>query len=155
MNPKWTLWLPYLCLAVVLDFASMAGAAPWDELLTRNRVEADPDKPYTLTEEHGPWMIMACSFSGQRAGEQARELVLELRKRYKLEAYTYRRTFDLGKDVYGRGVNRFGEPPKMQYRRGSEVDEVAVLVGNYRSVDDSEAQETLQNCNQLSLWWVL
>ena len=124
--------------------AATATAAPWDKVLTLRRVEADPDKSYRLTKENGPWVIMACSFSGELAEEEARELALEMRKRYKLEAYTYRKTFDLGDDVYGRGVNRFGEPPKMVYQRGSQVDEVAVMVGNYASIDHPDAQETLK-----------
>jgi hypothetical protein len=123
--------------------AATADAAPWDKVLTLRRVEADPDKSYRLTKKQGPWTIMACSFSGPKAEEEARQLVLELRKRYKLEAYTYRKTFELGDEVYGRGVNRFGEAPKMRYQRGPEIDEVAVMVGNYPSIDDPEAQETL------------
>jgi len=131
-------------LVVAGGLTTMAAGAPWDKLLTLRRVEADPESSYRLTEENGPWLIVACSFSGEDAEEQSRELILELRKRYKLEAYAYRKKFDLGEQVYGRGVNRFGEPPKMQYRRGSEFDEVAVLVGNYAAVDDPEAQETLE-----------
>jgi hypothetical protein len=123
---------------------AVAAGFPWETVLTLRRVEANPDKSYRLSKDNGPWMIMACSFSGEGAEDQARELALELRKRYKLEAYTYRKTFELGDDFYGRGVNRFGEPPKMQYRLGPEMEEVAVLVGNYPSVDDPEAQATLQ-----------
>jgi len=129
---------------VAVGLTTMAAGAPWDKLLTLRRVEANPQSSYRLTQENGPWMIMACSFSGESAEEQARGLVLELRKRYKLEAYTFRKEFDLGEEVYGRGINRFGEPPRMRYRRGSEFDEVAVLVGNYAGVDDPEAQETLE-----------
>ena len=58
--------------------------------MTPNRVEADPDRPYPVKEENGPWMIMACSFSGDGAEKQAKDLALELRKRYKLEAYTHK-----------------------------------------------------------------
>lgn len=135
-----------LAIGLILGgwLAATADAAPWDKVFTLRRVEADPDKSYRLTKEHGPWTIMACSFSGELAEEEARELVLELRKRYKLEAYTYRKTFELGDEVYGRGVNRFGEPPRMRYRRGAEIDEVAVMVGNYASIDDPDAQETLK-----------
>ena len=134
-----------LAIGLILGgwLAATAAAAPWDKVLTLRRVEADPDKSYRLTEENGPWMIMACSFSGELAAEEARELVLELRKRYKLEAYSYRKRFELGDELYGRGVNRFGEPPKMRYRRGAEIDEVAVMVGDYASIDDADAQETL------------
>jgi hypothetical protein len=127
--------------AWVLETAS---AGPWERLLTLNRVEADPDKVYRLSEENGPWMILACSFSGEAADEQARELVLELRKRYKLPAYIYERTFDLSDGNPSRGVDRFGEPLKTQYRRGNRFEEIAVLVGDYPAVDHPDAQETLR-----------
>ncbi len=119
---------------------AMAGG-PLDKLLTVNRVEADPQKTYALTEKNGPWMISVCSFSGDGAEQQARELVLELRKRYKLPAYRYVKKFDLGKETYGAGIDRFGNPQKMKYARGSQLQEVAVLAGNYPTVDDPEAQE--------------
>ena len=75
-------------------FETADAALPFGNLLTFNRVDADPNQPYRLGEDHGPWMIMACSFSGEGAEEQARELVYELRKRYKLEAFTHRMRFD-------------------------------------------------------------
>lgn len=144
MSGKRGRWLLLVAFVLAGLFSVAADAAPWDKLLTLKRVEADPEKSYSLTEENGPWMIMACSFSGEQAAEQARELVLELRKRYKLEAYTYDKSFDLGERTYGRGLDRFGNPLKMKYQRGGELDEVAVLVGDYASVDDPRAQETLQ-----------
>ncbi len=143
MNVKRISWWPVLC-AVPCVWCSIAAAAPpWERLLVLNRVEADPNKEYKLTETDGPWMITACSFSGDGAAEQARLLAYELRKRYKLPAYTHRVKFDLG-NTYGRGINRFGDPIKMRYRRGPEHEEVAVLVGNYPAVDHPDAQQTLR-----------
>jgi hypothetical protein len=118
-------------------------APPWEHLSLLKQEEADPEKAYTLTEANGPWMIMACSFSGEGAEQQAHDLVLELRKRYKLPAYIYKKRFDL-EEVRGRGVDCFGAPPKMQYRRGNEFKETAVLVGDFTDVDDTEAQKTLK-----------
>ena len=66
------------------------GGSPWQNLLTSNRVEAEPGKTYALTEQNGPWMVMAYSFSGEGADKQAQELVIELRMKYKLPAYTHR-----------------------------------------------------------------
>lgn len=117
-------------------------AAPWARILSFNQVEADPQKSYPLTEQNGPWMIMACSFSGQGAEEQARELVLELRRRYKLEAYSYKVRFEFG-PTHGRGLNHYGGPVRMRYRVDG-IEEIAVLVGNYPSVSDPGAQRTLQ-----------
>ncbi len=133
-----------LSAVVLLSCVSVVTAAPpWETLLTFNRVEADREAVYRLSEDNGPWMIMACSFSGEQAEQQAQELVYELRKRYKLETFVHQARFDL-EDAQGRGLDQFDEPVKMRYRRGSEVEEVAVLVGNYPSVDDPDAQKTLQ-----------
>ena len=124
-------------------------ADPWD-LITLKKVEADPDKDYILKESDGPWLIMVTSFSGEGAEEQARELVLELRKRYKLPAYMHRKKFDLSEDVQGRGIDKFGNPVKMKNRIGSTVDEIAVMVGHFDAIDSPEAQDalhTLKNCD--------
>ncbi len=123
--------------------ASLATAAPWDRLFTLNRVEADPDNPYTLSEKNGPWMILACSFSGEHAKQQAHELALELRRRYKLPAYVFDKRFEFG-EANGRGLDRFGHPIRMRYQAGDDIEEYAVLVGDYRAVDDPDAQATLR-----------
>ncbi len=134
-------------LLLVLALGSMlreCWAAPWDRLLTLQKVEADPNKDYSVTPENGPWMIMACSFSGQFAQQQAQALVQELRGRYKLPAYIYRKQFDLEEEVYGLGVDRYGRPKRMRYQRADEIEEIAVLVGDFPSAEDPEAAATLQ-----------
>lgn len=135
-----------ICIATMVIAAGCCGAIfaapPWGSLFG-NSVEADPNKPYRLSESNGPWMILACSFSGEGAADQAHQLALELRSRYKLEAYVHKVRFELG-EAPVRGVNRFGEPRKGKYRPGSEIEEYAVMVGNYSAVDDPEAQKVLQ-----------
>jgi len=149
MNRNMISWLLILGLASVASVgagfwaATADAAAPWNKLFTRNRVDADPDKAYRLSEENGPWMIMACSFSGEEAEQQAQDLTYELRQRYKLEAYVHKMQFNFG-ETSGRGIDQFGASVRMRYRRGDEAEEVAVLVGNYQGVDDPEAQKTLQ-----------
>lgn len=119
-------------------------AAPWGKLFSSNGVEADPKKSYDLSDENGPWMILATTFSGEGAEKQAKDLVLELRKRYKLPAYVYKKHIDFGK-AEGHGVDKYGNPVKMTYMRGrDQLDEIAVMVGNYRTVDEPEAQEVLK-----------
>jgi hypothetical protein len=48
-------------------------AAPWGELISLRSVEADANQAYPLTEANGPWMVMACSFSGDGAEKQAQQ----------------------------------------------------------------------------------
>ena len=134
--------LRILAVAVTISCAwSPVGEAapPWAMLLTFNRVEADPQKAYRVGEENGPWMIMACSFSGEGAQKQAQDLAYELRKRYKLPAFTHGAEFKFG-TTQARGI--YGAPLKMQHRVDN-LQEVAVLVGNYTGVDDPRAQKTL------------
>jgi hypothetical protein len=138
-----------ICL-IMLSSLALVGrltAAPWDRLMPASRPEADPGKSYELTERNGPWMILAVTFSGDEAEQQANELVLELRKRYKLPAYTHKMSFDFT-DIDGRTVNRYGVPKKMRYQRGKVLEEIAVLVGDYPAVDDAAAQRDMRQ-----LWY--
>ena len=127
--------------------ATVEAAAPWTKLMSNEQVSADPKESYAIRQENGPWMIMACSFSGDGAEKQAKELALELRKRYKLEAYVHKPQIKLEEPV-GRGVDPTGAPARFVYskfnQRQPEIKEVAVLVGNYSSAGDPEAQKTLQ-----------
>ena len=143
MSGKGTFWLLVLVPTFLGVWFSAADAAPpWASVLTFSRVEADPNKQYRLAEENGPWMILACSFSGEGALEQAEELVYELRKQHKFQAYVHPKRFEFG-DTHGRGLDRFGAPLRMRHRRDN-IHEVAVMVGNYPRVDDPKAQKTLK-----------
>lgn len=136
-----SLWLG---LGLVGLLATLAEAAPWEQLLTHKPVDCDPNKDYTVGEDNGPWMIMASGFSGDGAEQQAKELVLELRKKYKLPAYLYHKKFDYSGTTMGKGLDKYGNPVKMRHLRSREVDEIAVLVGDYASDDDPQAQDTLR-----------
>ncbi len=138
-------WVLAFCFVVVGMVANQAQAAPpWKKLIPFKSVEADPKQSYWLTEDNGPWMIFATSFTGEAAEQQAHELVLELRKRHKMEAYMHKRHFDFTEPVYGRGVNKYGGPKRMKYRNSTSFDEIAVLVGNYMSLDAPGAEEDLE-----------
>lgn len=142
--------LPFLSLMTYAVLASSVQAEPiWSRLITSQRVEADPTQEYKLTDGNGPWLIVATTFSGEGAEDQAHELVLELRRKYKLEAYTHSKTFDFTGTVEGRGLNRFGDQNRMHYRRKMELCEIAVLVGNYTSHDDPAGQAALDKIKRM------
>ena len=154
MNGKWTFRLWMVVGVWLAACCGLRAAPPWGELISLKTIDADPNKAYSLTEENGPWMIMTSSFSGDGAEKQAQQLAYELRKRYKLPAYTYKGQFDPG-EAQGRGVDEFGKPRKWKYNkykdskdkekaRHPQLVEVAVLVGNYQAPDEPEAQQTLQ-----------
>ena len=124
-------------------------ATPWQKLLPFKKIDADPNKSYPVTESNGPWMILAMVFHGEDAERQARQLAFELRKKYKLEAYTHVQVFDYTK--YGRswGVNADGSPNVAWRAHEDDVRQVAVMVGNYGSLDDDRATETLKKIKSI------
>ena len=96
--------LGLMIVAVVAFWAAgtTANAGPWGDLISLKSVDTDPDKQYNVADENGPWMIMASTFSGDGAEKQARELVMELRTRYKTTGFlffTYVSIYALGRLV--------------------------------------------------------
>jgi len=135
-----------IALALVASAAARA-ATPWGGLFDTRRVEADPNKPYSLKEANGPWMVMACSFSGPNAEKQAHDLVIELRQKYKLEAFSYQKEFKLDSLNADQDDGPAGAARRRRYKKFKDtpkIEEFAVLVGNYPAIDDDAAQKTLQ-----------
>src|SRR4051812_12367247 len=131
-------------VVVALSAIGFAAPPPWATLVPFKKIDADPNKNYDLEEKNGPWMIMAASFAGPSAEQQSHDLVLELRQRFKLEAYTFRRTYDFSKPTDGLGYSRYGGPRRMRYLTNHKFDEIAVLVGNYPSIDDADLEKVLE-----------
>ena len=110
------------------------------------RIEAVEGKVYTLTKQHGPWMIMVASFhlsgnaeqeEGKSPEEAANELVLELRQRG-IPAYVY--AIETGGDTVATR-DRAGRPVQRTVRRSRSI---GVLAGNYPGIDDDTAQQSLR-----------
>ncbi|HZN32757.1 MAG TPA: hypothetical protein VFB80_03030 [Pirellulaceae bacterium] len=124
--------------------ASAQAAPPWATLIPFKKIEADPNKSYELEEKHGPWIIMAASFAGAAAEQQAHDLVMELRQKFKLEAYTFRQSFDFSKPVEGNGLSKYGGRRRMRNLYNNRFDEIAVVVGNFQTLDDPQLDKTLE-----------
>ncbi|MBA2115631.1 hypothetical protein [Bremerella alba] len=118
-------------------------APPWANLIPFQRVEASAEKSYELTEDHGPWLIMATSFTGPGAEKDANDLVLELRKDYAMQAYTWHQDYDYTDTVVGKGYDRYGGPKKMRYMNDVSFTSFVVMVGNFETVDASGVEKTL------------
>ncbi len=135
--------------AVFLASGTSASASPpWQRIALFKRVEANPKKTYPLSDKNGPWVILAVTFSGDEAAEQANELVQELRSRYKLPAYTYEMDLDFSNPTAGRRTDQFGQPVRMKYRI-ERMHEIAVMVGDFSSSDDAEARKVLKKLRQI------
>ncbi|HVX63631.1 MAG TPA: hypothetical protein VHC19_23615 [Pirellulales bacterium] len=134
-------WLLVALTLVAVPAARVDAAPPWEKIAIFQRIEADPDELYPIAENHGPWIIMCASFAGDEAEDQARELVHELRTRYKLRAYTHEVDFDFAKDDKNRGANQYHQ--RRRRYRVEKMKEIAVMVGDFSAVDDPQAQKTL------------
>jgi hypothetical protein len=107
------------------------------------------EESFELAQNNGPWLIMCASFVGERGEVQAQKLVEELRGSYKLEAYIYRHTFDHSDTIHAIGW----EPPKnndivpvpkqLKAAHADSFEEIAVVVGDFPSLEDNNAQRTL------------
>lgn len=140
-----------LCsVSLVLAIAGVSSAAPpWEAMVPFKRIDADPNNSYPVSETNGPWMIVATTFHGENAEKQAHDLVHELRRKYKLPAYSYKQRYDFSGKERGKGFDRFGRPKVMKYQSNVAYDEVAVLVGDYDTIDDPRADRALQKIKHL------
>jgi hypothetical protein len=128
---------------------AVAGQALWEKLAPRKQVPADPQADYSLTQEQGPWLVLAASFTGTEGEGQARKLVLELRRDFQVPAWYYGMTFKMDPGNPGRGIDADGAPIKRRYKRGDQVVEHAVLAGEFPSIGDPEAQRLLKRIKGL------
>ena len=130
--------------AILLLVSTVRAENPFDYLFFPfEKVEADPGKRYLVTEDQGPWMVLATSFRGPGAEKQAHQLIIELRKEFKLKAFMHRKSYDFSNTVEGRGIVKYGKPKQMVYNLNVQLDEIAVLVGNFESLQSDDAQDLL------------
>ncbi len=111
--------------------------------------QVDTQAMHPLAENDGPWLVLATTFRGESARDEARRLVQELRSRHKLDAYTHEKSFDYTGRQQGIGLNPDGTPKTMRYANAGHVVEVAVLVGDFASCEDPRGQAALQRIKTL------
>lgn len=109
----------------------------------------DADAMHPLAENDGPWLVLATTFRGETARDDAKKLAHELRSRHKLAAYTHEKAFDYTGRQRGVGLNPDGTPKTMRYANAKQVIEVAVLVGDFASCEDPRGQKALQKIKAL------
>ena len=144
-------WIPLVVLAVVLVAHPRVAEAQsgWLPTAWFSQDTVDPKAMFPLAESDGPWMVLATTFRGEGAREDARQLVQELRGSHKLKAYTHEKSFDFTGNQRGLGLNPDGTPKKMRYAKAEQVTEVAVLVGDFASFDDPRGQKMLAKIKNL------
>lgn len=116
-----------------------------------------------LNEQAGPWMVMCASFVGESADVDAERLAAELQKTG-FKPYLYRKSFDFSQPI--EGVFHSANPenvdvlpdgqlvPKRQMMRAARESnnrEVAVLIGDFPTIDDNRAQKALRQIKTLQI----
>jgi hypothetical protein len=143
---------PSVLFVVVVAIGCSGGPAAaqgWLPTAWFSAEESDPAAMHPLAEKDGPWLILATTFRGETARDDARRLAHELRARHKLRAYTHEKAFDYTGEQRGMGLNPDGSPKRMRYANAEKVVEVAVLVGDFASFEDARGQKTLQTVKGL------
>lgn len=146
---RYPLWLPkfvFSCLLVAAVCGTLligsAAAGPPDLLRmfrSAPSVEADVDADYALTQEDGPWMILASTCVGEGSKDRAHRLALEIRSELGLPAFIYREKFDFtGKVDADRRARR------QRYANAYQYEAYAVLVGEYDRVENESIDRDLQ-----------
>ena len=145
-----------LRILVVLLAVSLAGYSAdakaqsgWLPTAWFSQESIDSKSMFPLAESDGPWLVLATTFRGEGARDDARRLVQELRGSHKLKAYTHEKSFDFTGNQRGLGLNPDGSPKKMRFAKAEQVIEVAVLVGDFASFDDPRGQKMLSKIKNL------
>jgi hypothetical protein len=137
-----------LVLLAVACGVKNSDAQIWKRFVPTDRVPADPQGDYTLKQTNGPWLIMAATFTGDGAEDQARRLMLELREQYNLASFLHEMSFKYSDDAAENTNGGYGASQRKRYRREGDK-QYAVLVGEFPRIDDPEAQKTLEQVKQL------
>lgn len=130
-----------ICLLII---SGSAFGGPFDSLFSKP-VEADPKKSYELTQTDGPYLILAKTFSGIDAEQNAKALVLEIRKSLKMPAYVFAKDFKpVLNDEDIRTNDPFGKKPKnLTYRNSAGYRQYSVVVGDFQSPEEKGFQSGL------------
>jgi hypothetical protein len=155
MHRKNQSFLLVVSLATTLVLSAIVSAQ--DRRLPFSRPKAE-DKIPELTEKAGPWLIMVMSFSGENGETQAARLAHELRTKHKLKTYTYTHSFDFDASDHAMGYKvvelsdsqKTIVPKTMTTSSPNRFNETAVLVGDFASLDDPQAQRTLEKIKFLA-----
>ena len=114
-----------------------------------------------LNERSGPWLVMCASFSGDASIRRAENVAEELRSRHGLKAYVFRHEFDHTQKLQSNAIPTWTidensstdhhiVQAKMEPATTASYEEVAVMVGDFPTIDDARAQKTLAKIKSLT-----
>lgn len=128
---------------------------------TQRNAAAGGAEGLMLNERSGPWLVMCASFSGDAGVRKAENLAEELRSRHGLKAYVFRHQFDHTQKLQSSAIPTWKidessasdhhiVQAKMEPATTASYQEVAVMVGDFPTIEDAQAQKTLRKIKTLS-----
>lgn len=137
-------------ICIVAAAAMSASLALADFSLFGNKPAVNPQASLELTAKEGPWLITAFVFTGSEAQSYANKLCVELRRDFRLPAYVFHKEIRQSNEVQGRGIiSGHGNVKAMKHMKDPNVNSYIVFVGNFSSIEDANAQNTLRKVRQL------
>ena len=137
-------------ICIVAAAAMSASLALADFNLFGQKPAVNPQASLELTAKEGPWLITAFVFTGTEAKTYADKLCLELRRDFRLPAYVFHKEIRQSNEVQGRGIiSGHGNVKSMKHMKDPNVNSYIVFVGNFSSIEDQNAQNTLRRVRQL------
>ena len=134
---------PAFCIGLILSTCSVASA----ELPSLLRIfgkakpaQVDPSMVYELSQEDGPWLILASTLVGEGSRDRANKLAIEIRSELGLPAYIYKEDFDFtGRPHQTRIGSR-----SVRYDKEYKYEAYVVLVGEYDRIDHPNIEGDLK-----------
>ena len=148
----------FVVVLVLFSMSQDANAQRFKLPFVKAKPDAQRQASTQLTQRAGPWLIMCASFVGEDGRQQARRLAQELHDKHRLTTYVFSHEFDFvaevagkgrGWEVYDLGGEKKLRPKRMKPAGESQFEEIAVLVGDFASVEDARAQKTLAQIKTL------
>lgn len=135
--------LPALCLGLIFCTCNVASAELPGLLRIFGKTkpaQVDPSKVYELSEEDGPWLILASTLVGEGARDRANKLAIEIRSDLGLPAFIYKEDFDFT----GRPPNSQMRAKPVSYANQYQYEAYVVLVGEYDRVNHPSIKNDLK-----------
>jgi hypothetical protein len=135
--------LPVFCLGLIFSTCNVADAELPSLLRIFGKAKAanvDASKIYELSQEDGPWLILASTLVGEGARERANKLAVEIRSELGLPAFIYKEDFDFS------GTLRYDQmnSKRVRYANEYQYEAYVVLVGEYDRVDHPSIERDLK-----------
>ncbi len=135
---------------VTMGAGQVLATPPFISSIFQERTAPASEEHLALKDEHGPWLILAMTFTGDDAETRAVQLTKELRSMLNAPVYVHRKEFDHSQPLaeatarlhYGSADTLYTK--RVKHANAAHEQTYSVLVGNFTSTDDPRIKDMLQ-----------